>query len=97
MIGSMKSITRGRSRRQLARRRATTRRNYKRRGTVRVFTCKRRARRSVICKKMHGGVGIEDVAGRRDPVIAIVGGVPVGITEDTFRKLDRTDGDSFID
>ena len=46
---------------------------------------------------MHGGVGIEDVAGRRDPVIAIVGGVPVGITEDTFRKLDRTDGDSFID
>jgi len=90
----MKSITRGRSRRQLARRRATTRRNYKQRGTVRVFTCKRRARREVVCKKMRGGVGIEDEETGRDPVIAFVGGVPVGITSETFKKIDRFEGDA---
>ena len=46
---------------------------------------------------MHGGVGIEEPAAARDPVIAIVGGVPVGMTERTFMKLDRTDGDSLMD
>jgi len=48
-------------------------------------------------RPQHGGVGIEGAAEARDPVIAIVGGVPVGMTEGTLRKLDRTDGDSLMD
>lgn len=93
------STTRSRraSRRQLARRK-TTRKNYKRRGTVRIFTCKRRARRGVVCKKLgvrqRGGVGIQEGEGRRDPVITFVGGVPVATTVETAEKVDRFDGDA---
>ncbi len=60
---------------------------------MRIFTCKRRARRGVVCKKMHGGVGIAEEAGGRDPVIAYIGGVPVGTTEKTLETVDRFDGE----
>ncbi len=60
---------------------------------MRVFSCKRRAGRAVVCKKMHGGVGIEMAAEDRDPVITFIGGVPVATLEGTLKKIDRFEGD----
>jgi hypothetical protein len=96
------SVTRSRrlSRKQLARRKIT-RKNYRRKGTVRIFTCKHRARRGVVCKKLgakqHGGVGIQEEEVARDPVIAYIGGVPVATLEGTLKKIDRFEGDVVID
>lgn len=42
---------------------------------------------------MHGGVGIAEEAGGRDPVITFIGGVPVSTLEGTLEKIDRFEGD----
>jgi hypothetical protein len=46
---------------------------------------------------MRGGVGIEEEAGGRDPVITFIGGVPVATLEGTLKKIDRFEGDVLMD
>jgi hypothetical protein len=45
----------------------------------------------------NGGNGIQAEESPRDPVIAIIGGVPVGITAGTLKGIDRSDADSWAD